>query len=805
VTASEPSANQPINQPINQATHPPTNQPAAPAVAPIGTRPSLDLHRGGEILPLVKHPQRFTVRLDRLNPATIDTIITQILACGVRFCGEVAIGSQAVLKLLEFEQVGSPVSPPVVSPIGLQESGQPESQAELINHEQSGQVEQSGQPELAESALGENPEPSLTPAHDALAGDLAGNSPDLDSVMAQVRQIPGVVFVSHVYQAAESAGSWVYLADDLAVQFQPGIDPERRSSIAEAFGIEVLHAIDGLTDAFVYRLTPQATANPIKLCNALTTLPEVIEAEPNVIIQTTPHYCPTDSLYRRQWYLHNTGGSQVDPEAHIHVEAAWDITRGDRAIVVAVADDAIDIDHPDFQGIGKIVAPRDLADRDFIPQPAGEEDNHGTACAGVCVAEETGTGIIGIAPNCALMPIRTTGYLDDQSVEDVFNWAIDRGAAVISCSWGASAVYFPLSMRQRAVIQRAATKGRKGKGCVVVFAAGNANRPTQGTIDEQNWDKNVLSGPTQWLAGYATHPDVVVVSASTSLNRKAAYSNWGKHITVCAPSNNAPPGMWFPASGYLYTAPKLQTALPGLGVFTTDRLGAAGYSSSDFTDTFGGTSSACPVVAGVAALILSANPHLTAAEVKQILQTTADKIEDPNPDPQLGLRYGTYDREGHSLWFGYGKVNAAAAVKAAQQRQVQAKLNAIAISKRVRGMNDRAVNIPDYDLNGTTSAIRVLDPQGIQEISVTVAIEHSFLGDLSLTLIAPDQTRVLLQSRTLSTRTQLEKTYTLANTPALATLLGKSGEGIWTLRVVDAALGDLGTLKSWQLELGLSA
>ncbi len=87
------------------------------------------------------------------------------------------------------------------------------------------------------------------------------------------------------------------------------------------------------------------------------------------------------------------------------------------------------------------------------------------------------------------MPIRSTGFLDDESIEEIFNWIIEKGASVISCSWGASAVYFPLSLRQTAAINSRRNKGRNGKGCVIVFAAGNANRPINGTVNERNWPK----------------------------------------------------------------------------------------------------------------------------------------------------------------------------------------------------------------------------------------------------------------------------------------------------------------------------
>ncbi|MFG3817898.1 S-layer homology domain-containing protein [Limnothrix redekei LRLZ20PSL1] len=490
----------------------------------------------------------------------------------------------------------------------------------------------------------------------------------LDPVMDEARRSGAFDYVSHVYQYQGQGATRVYLGDEVTIVFHPTLVAQAVDAIAQGLGLVLVKPLDGIPNAFIYRLSDRTPLNPLKIANTLLENPAVLSAEPNAIIESQPFYRPRDGFYSSQWYLQNNGGSSITAGSHIDAEKAWDITRGDRSIIVAIADDGIDLSHPDFQGTGKIVSPKDFKDNDFNPLPGTRDDSHGTACAGVAVAEENGSGIVGVAPRCALMPIRTTGYLDDQAVEELFDWCVSRGAAVVSCSWGPGSIYFPLSTRQRAALNRAATQGRNGKGCVIVFAAGNANRPVNGTVNEQGWPNNVLSGSTEWLSGFAAHPDVIAVSAATSLNRKAAYSNWGDNISVCAPSNNAPPGIWLPETGAILTPPQVTSNLAGAGVFTTDRLGAAGYSSTDFTADFGGTSSACPVVAGVAALVLSANPNLTAREVKQILESTADKIVDTNADPQFGFRYGSYDSRGFSRWFGYGKVNAYKAVLEARRR-----------------------------------------------------------------------------------------------------------------------------------------
>ncbi|HEY9805706.1 MAG TPA: S8 family serine peptidase, partial [Candidatus Obscuribacterales bacterium] len=376
---------------------------------------------------------------------------------------------------------------------------------------------------------------SVTPAQSA---EFMVDPAQRDRIMQEVRSAAGVNFASHVYQIKNNPGTLIYLTDKITIQFAPQVNQGTRSAIATELGLQEVQPVAGVPNTFVYQLTAEAAANPVKIANQLTRRSEVLLAEPNIVIKTQSLYRPSDPLYPKQWYLNHNGGPDLAAGSHISAEKAWDITRGSRAIVVAVADDSFDLDHPDFQGKGKIVAPRDLRDQDLLPLPDDTEASHGTACAGVAVAEENGVGIVGVAPGCALMPIRTTGFLDDETIEQIFDWAVVNGAAVISCSWGPSAVYFPLSLRQSAALTKAAKDGRNGKGCVIVFAAGNANRPVNGAINEQGWPNNVLRGPTTWLTGFAVHPDVIAVSACTSLNKKAAYSNWGTNISVCAPSNN---------------------------------------------------------------------------------------------------------------------------------------------------------------------------------------------------------------------------------------------------------------------------
>ncbi|MGL5132310.1 MAG: proprotein convertase P-domain-containing protein, partial [Planktothrix sp.] len=168
-------------------------------------------------------------------------------------------------------------------------------------------------------------------------------------------------------------------------------------------------------------------------------------------------------------------------------------------------------------------------------------------------------------------------------------------------------------------------------------------------------------------------------------------------------------------------------------------------------------------------------------------------------DPQLGIRMGNYDKNGYSQWFGYGKVNAFKAVQMAQNRRMVQQQ----ISRNISIENTQSVAIPDNNPNGVSSLIAITETSPIQDIQVTVEIEHSFLGDIEVWLVAPDGDQVLLQNRTLGVKTQLKTTYNLQNTLYLRQFINVSALGNWQLKVIDAIPENTGTLKYWKLDLGL--
>ncbi len=461
----------------------------------------------------------------------------------------------------------------------------------------------------------------------------------------------------HAYRPLEDASTRYYLTDMVIVRFKKRTSTSRIETILQQCGLQFVKQYLGGERDFLLKVTSSAGKNPVKVCQDLHEMPEVIFAEPNLINRFDKATKPSDDLFNKQWHLESSTGVELVKDADVSALAAWEAagTRGKRSIVVAVVDDGFDLTHPDFRGTGKVVHGRDFVDGDRLPFPSSaHNDYHGTPCAGVAIGEENGSGIVGIAPGCAFMPIRFDLRADDDLLWEIFNYTGQR-ADVISCSWGPVPVYAPLgSLLDRKFTELAKTGGPRGKGCIIVFAAGNFNAPIKDLNNRHfEWrhpSYGIRKHARAILNGNCAHPGVIAVSASTSQNRKAAYSNWGKEISVCAPSSN-----WHPLDPY--------KKMPGRGIWTTDNenQGLGFSSNSRYTGSFGGTSSSTPLVAGTAALLLSVNPELTAKEVRKILESTADRIIDRTPDPVLGNEKGTYKNK-HSEWFGHGKINAAKAI-----------------------------------------------------------------------------------------------------------------------------------------------
>lgn len=464
--------------------------------------------------------------------------------------------------------------------------------------------------------------------------DVSSSTNEMETMLDQLRNASDIQAGTHVYYTSDDEVPFVP-SGDIYLSFKKNATTSQCQKILEKYHLQIVKVLD--EKELVVKIS-KASNNPIKVTSDLQKEKKVVlVAEPDL---NTPgrlwsnYVLPTDDLLDRQWHLENTGfhrGTSIGlkKNADARVLKAWKKMQslGDPSVILAVIDDGFDLNHPDFASPGKIIAPWDFTRNNSNPWPEYEiRDWHGTACAGVAIGSANGIGILGAAPNCRLMPIRWGTRLSDESIENWFDYVLQQGASVVSCSWGAAAKVYRLSTRQKKAIANCALKGRNNKGIVICFAAGNSNR-----------DIDAMDGSSH--DGFANHPNVIAVSAINSMDNKSHYSNFGQNISVCAPSSGA----------------------GGMGITTSDVTGtyfyngkyrSAGYSQGDYTDEFGGTSSACPLVAGICALLLSLNPDLHATEVKNIIEQTARKVG----------RKNDYDKKGHSLIYGYGCIDAEKAV-----------------------------------------------------------------------------------------------------------------------------------------------
>jgi len=558
----------------------------------------------------------------------------------------------------------------------------------------------------------------------------------------------------------------VLYTENVYVRFQPEIDPDDCELMIREAGLTVRQQLEFAPNAFS-ATAPEGTGQAVfDIANQLLARPEVMHCHPELIQRRV-----AKQIFAEQWHLDATTVGGVAVNAHANVEAAHAITRGS-GVTIAVVDDGVDIDHPEFASTGKIVAARDVTSASSDPRPRRWSDNHGTPCAGVACADGN-HGASGVAPRSRLMPIRLMAGLGSFHEAEAFRWAADNGADIISCSWGppdgrwwdttTDSGTFPLPASTRAAIDYAVTNGRGGKGCVIFFAAGNGN---------ESVDKD----------GYASYDKVIAVAACNDRGTRSVYSDFGKAVWCAFPSNDF-------GHAPLNHPPALTP-----GIWATDRRGNAGYNpgngmhgdaAGDYTNSFGGTSSSCPGAAGVAALVLSANAQLRWDEVKEIFRQASDRIDPAN---------GQYDSQGHSTHYGYGRLNAEAAVKLAKRN-----VGRLLILRAL-------LNVPIPDLGRVEGTIDVAEAEPVEKFTISVRLEHSWIGDLVVTAVPPAATGVgpiVLHNRAGGRRKQIDMNYESSNTPALAALDGQSCQGTWTIRVEDKAAQDSGTLIQIGLQLSL--
>jgi subtilisin family serine protease len=580
----------------------------------------------------------------------------------------------------------------------------------------------------------------------------------LEDVKGSIRSLEdddSVEFVVPVYKEPQS-GLRMIATDEITVRFKSDVSEEAINKLNKKTGVEIIKK-----DQFApnqYTLKVKDPKETLAIANKYHESKLTEFAEPNFFSEIKKASIP----YFEQWHLLNTGQNNGLVGEDVKAEDAWNFT-------VAVIDDGSSTEHPDLKPniwTNPDSTQRDVHGWNFFddtdnPNPQKftppyyileGNDNHGTPCAGVVAATGDGElGVVGIAPKCKILPVKI--FMGDElpqidAVAKAIRYAGQK-ADILSNSWCC-----PTSNDIAYAIKDVVNTGRGGKGCPVFVASGN------GSKSKIEFPSNV--------------PEAIAVGASTNKGEIAAYSNYGTGLSFVAPSSGGTKG--------IYTT---DVSIPGRGF----NVGDVGKGDADglYTNSFGGTSSATPLAAGVAALILSLNPDLKWDQVRKYMCDTTDKI-----DP----KHGKYVN-GYSDFYGYGRINAYKALKAVKD-DLEINTHSGTIERNV----SEKVAIPDHDLNGVVSTIKI-DEEGIVESVevVSVDISHTYRGDLFVSLICPDNMVIPLHEGEGGGSDDLNETYDYSNKPTLKQFEGKDVQGIWQLKVVDKWADDIGTLNKWGLKI----
>lgn len=468
---------------------------------------------------------------------------------------------------------------------------------------------------------------------------------------------------------------------------------------------------------------------------------------------------PLDPLFKDQWHLQNTGQGGGIPGMDINVSSAWSRGYYGSGIKIAIVDDGLDYNHEDLKDNILTAYNYNYVTGNSIINSG----SHGTCVAGVAAAVHNNVyGGMGAAPEANLfgynLLVAYTAVNEHNAMIGNLN-IID----VSNNSWGpadGTGQLIPSPITWQMGIDEGVTYGRNGKGIVYLWAAGNGG---QSEVDNSNYD------------GYANYYGVTAICAVTDQGTRAWYSEKGANLWACTYSNGG-----------------------SSGITTTDITGYGGYkTSSNYYNGFGGTSSASPLAAGIVALILDANPNLSWRDVKNILAGSAKKIDPTDSDWQTnGAGYHINHK------YGFGAIDASAAVDLALTWT-----NLSAMKTATASLITLNQPIPENSSGITsTSTVTGTGITHIEYMTLAIDINHSYSGDLEISLKSPANTVSILSEEHIcwddSGINQATCTYFQGGnsfTFGTARNLEEAADGLWTLTVKDLASGDIGTTTSWHL------
>ena len=465
----------------------------------------------------------------------------------------------------------------------------------------------------------------------------------------------------------------------------------------------------------------------------------------------SPKFEPNDPYFDDQWHLYNSGQTSGVAGEDANVMGVWDSFNGS-GVVISVIDDGVEHSHPDLSDNYVSVHSYDWCGDDSDPNP-NSSDGHGTAVAGVAAGTGNNSiGVTGAAFGASIAGHRLIACgFSDSTGADALSYH-NGGIDIYSNSWGpfdSGNILDGPGPITIAAIEDSIYNGRSGLGNIYTWAAGNG----LDADDNSNYD------------GYSNSRYSIAVAAITHYGEQSWYSEPGANILVTAHSNGGSPNYE--------------------GITTTDITGTGGYDGGDVTHDFGGTSSATPLVSGVIALVLEANPDLTWRDVQNILVHSSRK-NDAN-DSSWNVNGAGHDV---SHKFGFGAVDAGAAVS-------------LALNWSSSGVETNASfgpYTPNLDIDNGPSTwtefnLSVPVDLRLESVDIFVDITHDARGELDIVLQSPS-----------GHESWLAEEHTDNNADYSNWRFGtvqhwdESSQGDWTLKVRDSVSGsNSGTVDSWEV------
>ncbi|MDA7856068.1 S8 family serine peptidase [Gammaproteobacteria bacterium] len=544
----------------------------------------------------------------------------------------------------------------------------------------------------------------------------------------------------------------------------------------------------------------------------------------------------TDPLYKYQWHLENTGQTTfatnagiADEDLNLNTVISSGYTGA--GVTVAVIDSGLEIGHEDLAD-NIVAGSYDFLDSDTDPTNTIDvSGDHGTSVAGIIAARGwNGLGGRGVAPDASLVGynLLQNGFGSYQLQSWGINPPVEANVDIYNMSYGN---YYPglsqtfalpdfLDAYYEDALVTATTELRSGKGALYVQSSGNEYSDyatadcgeNEFTCVEVIWDN------------WSTVPYILQVGALNANGQKSSYTTTGAALWVSGFGGETganesilsnqnlqlPSGIYEPAilttdqsscsKGYVSTNVSTR-----YNEFENSTGNKAINSECNYTSTFGGTSSAAPTVAGVMALIISANPELTWRDVKHIIASTSDQVGTDSDYTYDFQGINQYEWETNSAgykfhnWFGFGKINAADAVAMALSMQGN-NLGTFQTTGFQQEVQDELVI---SDTETTSATIEITKPENSNNftefVRVSIQFNHLVPKSIGLRLVSPDGTEVNIMQPMTNLGTNPANTLFDIG---VSGLYGESIEGTWTLYADDYIEDAIeGSLIQWGIEI----